>query len=355
MEGPTRSVNPPLRLDRVSARGHRLTSVTSILYIGGTGTISAACVRRSVSLGHRVAVLNRGSARRPLPPEVELIEADIRDAGSVRTAIGDRRFDVVAEFLAFTPDHVATDLDLFEGRTGQYVFISSASAYEKPPRRLPVVESTPLRNPFWQYSRDKIACEDVLVAAHRDRGLPVTIIRPSHTYDERLLPTLGGWTDIARMRAGRPVIVHGDGTSLWTITHSDDFAVAFTGLLGNPAAIGDAFTITGTHAPTWNQIYDWLADAAGVDSPDLVHVASDTIASFAPDLGPGLLGDKAHSMVFDSSKVTELVPGFRTTVTFDEGARRILAYYDANPEAQRVDDGLDAAFDRIAAHARSAG
>jgi nucleoside-diphosphate-sugar epimerase len=329
--------------------------VTSILYIGGTGTISAACVRRSVALGHDVAVLNRGSARRPIPPEAELIEADIRDAAAVRAALGGRRFDVVAEFLAFTPDHIATDLELFEGRTGQYVFISSASAYEKPPRRVPVTESTPLRNPYWQYSRDKIACEDVLVAAHRERGLPVTVVRPSHTYDERLLPTLGGWTDIARMRAGRPVIVHGDGTSLWTITHSDDFAVAFTGLVANPAAIGEAFTITGTHAPTWNQIYGWLAEAAGVADPDIVHVASDTIAAFAPDLGPGLIGDKAHSMLFDVSKVTELVPEFRTTITFDEGARRILAHYDADPGARRVDEDRDALFDRIAAHARSAG
>lgn len=329
--------------------------MTSILYIGGTGTISAACVRRSVALGHDVAVLNRGSARRPIPPEAELIEADIRDAAAVRAALGSRRFDVVAEFLAFTPDHIASDLELFEGRTGQYVFISSASAYEKPPRRVPVTESTPLRNPYWQYSRDKIACEDVLVAAHRERGLPVTIIRPSHTYDERLLPTLGGWTDIARMRAGRPVIVHGDGTSLWTITHSDDFAVAFTGLVANPAAIGEAFTITGTHAPTWNQIYGWLAEAAGVADPDIVHVASETIAAFAPDLGPGLIGDKAHSMLFDVSKVTELVPEFRTTITFDEGARRILAHYDADPGARRVDEDRNALFDRIAAHARSAG
>jgi nucleoside-diphosphate-sugar epimerase len=329
--------------------------VTSILYIGGTGTISAACVRRSVARGDEVTVLNRGTARRPLPDEVEVVQADVRDGDAVRSALQGRQFDVVAEFLAFTPDHVAADLELFEGRTGQYVFISSASAYEKPPRRVPVTESTPLRNPFWAYSRDKIACEDVLVAAHRERGLPVTIVRPSHTYDERLLPTLGGWTDIARMREGRPVIVHGDGTTQWTITHSDDFAVAFTALLANPAAIGDSFTITGTHAPTWNQIYGWLADAAGVAEPDLVHVASETIAAFAPDLGPTLIGDKAHSMVFDNSKVTALAPEFRTTITFDEGARRILAHYDAHPEDQRVDADRDAVFDRIAAHARTAG
>jgi len=312
-------------------------------------------MRRSVERGHDVTVLNRGTGRRPLPEGVRLIEADVRDPASVRGALGGAEFDVVADFVAFTPEHVHTDLELFEGHTGQYVFISSASAYEKPPRRMPVTESTPLRNPFWQYSRDKIACEDVLVAAHRERGLPVTIVRPSHTYDERRLPTLGGWTDIARMRAGRPVIVHGDGTSLWTITHSDDFAVAFTGLLGNPAAIGEAFTITGSHAPSWNQIYGWLAQAAGVSEPDIVHVASDTIAAFAPALGRTLIGDKAHSMLFDDSKVTALVPEFRTTITFDEGARRILAYYDAHAEEQRVDAELDAVFDRIAAHARSAG
>jgi nucleoside-diphosphate-sugar epimerase len=328
--------------------------MASILYLGGTGTISAACVRRSLEIGHDVTVLNRGSGRRSLPEGVRSIEADLSDRESVRDAIGDREFDVVAQFLAYRPADVLADLEQFEGRTGQYVFISSASAYEKPPRRLPVTESTPLRNPFWQYSRDKIACEDVLVAAHRERALPVTIVRPSHTYDHKLLPTIGGWTDIARMRAGRPVVIHGDGTSLWTITHSDDFAVAFAGLLANPAAIGDAFTITGSHAPTWNQIYGWLADAAGVRHPDFVHVASETIAAFAPELGPTLIGDKAHSVVFDNAKVTALVPEFRTTITFDEGARRIIGHYDAHPEEQIVDDGRDALFDRLAAFARSA-
>ncbi|WP_137843937.1 NAD-dependent epimerase/dehydratase family protein [Microbacterium sp. 2FI] len=326
-----------------------------VLYIGGTGTISAACVRRSVEAGDDVTVLNRGSARRPLPDGVREIVADVRDAVAVREATRDAEYDAVAEFLAFTPEHVQQDVDLFQGRTGQYVFISSASAYEKPPRSLPVTESTPLRNPFWQYSRDKIACEDLLVSAHRERGLPITIIRPSHTYDERMIPTIGGWTDIARMRAGKPVVIHGDGTSLWTLTHADDFAVAFTGLLANPAAVGDAFTITGSHAPTWNRIYGWLADAAGVAEPDFVHVASDTIAAFAPELGPTLIGDKAHSVTFDTAKVTALVPEFRTTITFDEGARRILAHYDAHPDAQRIDEGRDALFDRIAAFARSAG
>lgn len=326
-----------------------------VLFIGGTGTISAACVRAAIDAGHEVSVLNRGSGRRPLPPEVREIVGDIRDEDATRAALGGASFDVVADFLSFTPEHVATALRLVEGRTGQYIFISSASAYDKPPRHLPVTESTPLRNPFWKYSRDKIACEDVLVGAYRDRGLPVTIVRPSHTYDHALLPTMGGWTDIARMRAGRPVVVHGDGTSLWTLTHSDDFAVAFTGLLGAPEAIGEAYTITGDHVPTWDQIYGWLARAAGVAEPRLVHIASETIAAFRPDLGPGLVGDKAHSMVFDNAKIRALVPEFRTTVTFDEGARRILNHYDANPGLQIVDAELDAAFDRMVEHADSAG
>ena len=326
-----------------------------LLFLGGTGTISTACVRAAVAAGHDVTVLTRGSRDRDLPPEVRRLTGDVRDAESIRAAIGDERFDVVADFLSFVPEHVATVLSAVEGRTGQYVYISSASAYEKPPRYLPVTESTPLRNPFWRYSRDKIACEQLLVDAHRSRALPVTIVRPSHTYDETKIPTIGGWTDIARLRAGKPVVVHGDGTSLWAITHADDFAVAFTGILGNPAAIGDAFTITGTHAPSWNQIYGWLADAAGVTDPRFVHVASETIAAWAPDLGPTLLGDKAHSVVFDVSKVTRLVPGFRTTVTFDEGARRIVAFYDAHPDQQRVDTELDAAFDAMIAHADRAG
>lgn len=328
--------------------------MTSILYLGGTGTISAACVRRSIERGHDVTVVNRGSGRRRLPDAVTVVSADIHDAAALKAALVGREFDAVADFLSFSPADVARNLGVFEGRTGQYVFISSASAYQKPPARLPITEQTPLENPFWQYSRDKIACEDLLFSAYRERSLPVTVVRPSHTYDEQSIPTMGGWTDIARMREGRPVIVHGDGTSLWTITHSDDFAVAFTGLVGRSEAIGEAYTITGSHAPTWNQIYGWLADAAGVEAPELVHVASDTIAALAPELGPTLLGDKAHSIVFDTSKVQSLVPEFRTTITFDEGARRILAHYDSHPEAQIVDPERDAQFDRLAAHARAA-
>ncbi len=329
--------------------------MTSILYLGGTGTISAACVRRSVERGQDVTVVNRGSARRALPDGVTVVSADIHDAAALTSALGGREFDTVADFLSFTPSDLERNLGVFEGHTGQYVFISSASAYQKPPARLPITEQTPLENPFWQYSRDKIACEELLFGAHRERGLPVTVVRPSHTYDEQSIPTLGGWTDIARMRAGRPVIVHGDGTSLWTITHSDDFAVAFTGLVGRSEAIGEAYTITGSHAPTWNQVYGWLADAAGVSAPELVHVASDAIAALAPEIGPTLLGDKAHSIVFDNSKVQAMVAEFATTITFDEGARRILSYYDSHPEAQVIDADRDEQFDRLAAYAAAAG
>ncbi|MFD7308224.1 NAD-dependent epimerase/dehydratase family protein [Promicromonospora sp. NPDC059942] len=326
----------------------------SILFIGGSGIISHASVARAARLGHRVTVLNRGrSSIRTVPSEVETLVADANDAEAVATALRGREFDVVAQFRAFGPEHVARDVAQFAGRTGQYVFISSASAYQTPPSRLPVRESTPLRNPFWQYSRDKIACEDLLVREYRENGFPATIVRPSHTYDRTVLPTSGGWTDVARMRAGKPVVVHGDGTSLWTITHTEDFAVGFVGLLGHPLAVGDTFHITGTHAPTWDQIYTWLAEAAGVRSPDLVHVASETIARALPDLGPGLVGDKAHSMVFDISKVRTLVPEFGTTITYDIGAEEQISWFDGHPEAQVVDAGLDAAFDRLAAHARS--
>ena len=319
-----------------------------VLFLGGTGIISTASVRLAVERGHRVTVLNRGqTSSRTVPDEVEHLVGDVSDPASVDAAVGGREFDVVAQFRAFTPDTVRSDIDRFTGRTGQYVFISSASAYQKPPASIPVTESTPLKNPFWQYSRDKIACEDVLVAADRNDDFPMTIVRPSHTYDESLIPTTGGWTDIARMRAGKPVVVHGDGTTPWTLTHSDDFAVGFVGLFGRPEALGNAYTITGESAPTWNQVYTWLGRAAGVE-PQLVHVASERIARELPDIGAGLVGDKAHAMLFDTTKLRRLVPEFTTTVPYAEGARRQIAWYDAHPEAQVVDEQLDAAFDRLA-------
>jgi len=327
----------------------------TILFIGGTGVISSACVERAVAGGADVTVLNRGTTSlRPLAAGARLLTADARDPASVREALKDRQFDVVADFVAFTPDHVRTDIELFGGgRTGQYVFVSSASAYQTPAGRLPITESTPLRNPFWQYSRDKIACEDVLVAAYRDGGFPVTIVRPSHTYDRTKVPTTGGWTDIARMRRGDPVVIHGDGSSLWTLTHHTDFAKAFVGLLGHPAAIGDSFTITSDEAPSWTQVYATLARAAGAAGAELeaVYVPSTTIAALNAEVGASLLGDKAHSSVFDNSKVKALVPGYVATTPFWRGAAEIVDWYDAHPEQAVVDGRLDALFDQLVAGA----
>ncbi|WP_344487443.1 SDR family oxidoreductase [Glycomyces endophyticus] len=322
----------------------------SVLFIGGTGRISTSCVREAVAQGLDVTVLNRGrTSERAVPDGAEVLTADAGDPAAVRAVLGDRTFDAVVNWVVFTPEQVRRDIELFAGRTGQYLFISSASAYQTPPSHLPVTESTPLRNPFWQYSRDKIECEDILTAAYREDGFPATIVRPSHTYDETLLPFDGGWTVVERMRAGKPVVVHGDGTSLWTITHARDFAVGFTGLLGKEAAVGEAFHITGDEAPTWNQIFLHVAAAAGVDEPVLVHVPSDAIAAADPDWGPGLLGDKAHSMVFDNTKIKTLVPEFgRRTTPYKLGAREVVAWYDAHPEHRTVDAERDKVMDWLA-------
>ena len=245
------------------------------------------------------------------------------------------------------------DIELFRDRAGQYIFISSASAYQKPLASLPITESTPLDNPFWAYSRAKIACEERLMRAYREDKFPITIVRPSHTYDRTRVPLLGQYTDIDRMRKGKKVIVHGDGTSLWVLTHHEDFAKGFVGLLGNNHAIGHAFHITSDEVITWNQIYTLLAHAAGVE-PQLVHVPSDLIAAFDPEVGASLLGDKAHSVIFDNSKIKRIVPGFTATIPFSRGAEEVIAWFDANPERQVVDEGDNALLDRIIAAYESA-
>jgi nucleoside-diphosphate-sugar epimerase len=320
-----------------------------VLFIGGSGVISSACARVAVASGIDLYVLNRGqSSTRPLPPGVRELRADVRNPASVRDVLKDLDFDSVVDWVAFTPEHVSTDIDLFRGRTGQYVFISTASAYQTPPSRLPVTESTPLRNPFWQYSRDKIACEDMLVRAYRDEGFPATIVRPSHTYDKTKVPLSGGWTALARMLAGKPVIVHGDGTSLWTVTHHDDFARGFVPLLGHPRTLGEAFHITADDFLTWDQIAYALASALGVTAR-IVHVPSDAIAAADPDLGAGLLGDKAHSMVFDNSKLRSLVPGWHAVIPFERGAREIASWYREDPSRQVVDEHMDTLMDKLAA------
>jgi nucleoside-diphosphate-sugar epimerase len=318
-----------------------------VLFIGGSGIISSACSRHAVERGLDLYVLNRGvSTDRPLPPEATMLRGDIRDAASVKQALGELEFDAVVDWVAFTPEHIRTDIELFTGRTGQFVFISSASAYQTPPARLPVLESTPLRNPHWQYSRDKIACEDLLVAAYREDGFPATIVRPSHTYDRTLVPFDGGWTPLGRMRAGREIVVHGDGTSLWTLTHHTDFARGFVPLLGHPRTIGEAFHITGDDVLTWDEIALELGAALGV-APRIVHVPSDAIAAEDPEWGAGMLGDKAHSLYFDNAKLRSVVPDFVATIPFHVGAREIVAWHDEDPARQVVDARLDAIMDRL--------
>jgi nucleoside-diphosphate-sugar epimerase len=320
-----------------------------VLFIGGSGVISSACSRVAVDSGIELFVLNRGhSTIRPLPPGVTMLRADIRDPRTVRDEIKGLAFDAVADWVAFTPEHVRNDIELFRGRTGQYVFISSASAYQTPPSRMPVTESTPLRNPFLPYSRDKIACEDLLVRVYRDEGFPATIVRPSHTYDKTLVPFHGGWTVPGRMLAGKPVVVHGDGTSLWTMTHHEDFARAFVPLLGHSRTLGEAIHITSDDVLSWDQIARTLAAALGVTAR-LVHVPSDAIAAADPEWGASLLGDKAHSMVFDNAKLRGLVPGWRAVIPFERGVREIVEWYLADPARQVTDASLDALMDKLAA------
>jgi nucleoside-diphosphate-sugar epimerase len=318
----------------------------NVLFVGGTGTISFACAQRAISQGMNVYLLTRGTNRQPMPAGAHPLTADIADHAGVRRALADRTFDVVVDWMAFTADDVARDLSLFARITGQYVFISSASAYQTPPQTLPIRESTPLSNPFWAYSRAKIECERRLMDAHRESGFPVTIVRPSHTYDERMVPFDGGWTAMERMRSGTPVVVPGDGTSLWTMTHSRDFASGFVGLLGREGAIGEVFHITADVPMTWNHIYLTMAAAAGVRA-ELVHVASEAIAAVHQDWGAALLGDKAHSMIFDNTKIKTLVPEFEVRIPFEVGAREIVEWHDADPSRKRRDPTIDAAMDKL--------
>ena len=325
-----------------------MTALTA-LFIGGNGIISSACSALAIERGIDLTLLNRGTDS--TRPPIEGARSIIGDADDLASAkLGE--YDVVVNFRSFLPSSVASDIELFAGRTAQYVYISSASAYQKPVSRLPITESTPLRNPWWQYSRDKIASEDLLVAAYRSDGFPATIVRPSHTYDRTLIPLEGGWTQLDRMRRGEPIVVHGDGTSLWTLTHNTDFAKAFVGLLGNARAVGDTFQITSDEVHTWDAIATLLADALGV-TPQIVHVASETIARSIPDWGPGLLGDKAHSVVFDNTKVRGLVPDYVATTPFWKGAREIVDWHLGSPERQEIDADLNASLDALVAAARA--
>ena len=328
------------------------------LFIGGTGTISTAVVNRLVNELHwEVWLLNRGNRADAAPQGVHQIIADIRDEAAVAEKLKDLSFDTVCEFIGFHVEDVERDVRLFEGKTRQYIYISSASAYHKPAASPVITEGTTLANPHWQYSRDKIACEAYLMKAYRESGFPVTIVRPSHTYDERSVPLgvhgkNGFWQVIRRMQQGKPVIIHGDGSSLWTLTSSSDFAIGFTGLMGNRHAIGEAFHITGDETLTWDQIYATVADALGVEL-NAVHVSSEYLAAvgkrYGYDFEGSLIGDKAVSVIFDNSKLKRVVPDMRTTVRFDQGVRMSLDYILSHPECQREDPEFDAWCDRVIA------
>lgn len=326
-----------------------------ILIIGGTGTISTAISKLLLTdENNELYLVNRNNRNDILSSNVHVIQADANNEEELKAKIGDMTFDAVCDFIAFVPAQVERDYRIFAGKTKQYVFISSASAYQKPLSDYRVNEATPLANPYWQYSRDKIACEDFLMKMYRENGFPVTIVRPSHTYDERSVPLgvhgkNGSWQVIKRIMEGKPVIIHGDGTSLWTMTHNSDFAKAFVGLLGNIHALGEAVQITSDETLTWNQIYKAIADHLGVELKPY-YVPSDFLAAVSDyDFTGGLIGDKANSVAFDNSKLHRLVPGFSATKRFDQGVAEVIDYVLAHPEYQKEDKEFDEWCDKVIA------
>ena len=318
-----------------------------VLFVGGTGIISTTVSRQAIAAGFELYLLNRG-VRGANPPGGHSLKADINHPDEVRGALNGLQFDVVINWIAYTPQDVERDLALFKGRVGQYIFISSASAYQKPPEHYLITEETPLHNPYWNYARDKIACESRLMRAFNEEEFPVTIVRPSLTYDSNFPVAIGsdGYTIADRLKKGRPIIVHGDGSSLWVVTHAEDFGWGFLGLVGNPRAIGHAFHITSDEVLTWNQIYTTIAEELGVTA-NLVHVPSDFIARAAPDLAGTLLGDKTWSVVFDNTKIKSFVPEFEAEIPFRAGIRRTLDWFNEDELRQSVDEESNDQIDRI--------
>jgi nucleoside-diphosphate-sugar epimerase len=324
-----------------------------ILFIGGTGIISSACSNLGVARGHELFLVNRSiSKKAPIPGGATVLQADVyTEEARLAELLADHYFDAVVDYLAYHPNDIERDLRLFRGRTDQFVFISSASAYQKPVRNYLITEETPLENPYWEYSRNKIACEERLMYAHREEGFPVTLVRPSHTYGQTQIPFgvsswMHPWTVVDRMKRGQKVIVPGDGTSLWVLTWNEDFAKGLLGLLGHQKAIGEAFQITSDEVLTWDQIHLEAYRALGL-KPNLIHIPSDLIAMYdTPSLG-SLVGDKANSVVFDNSKIKRFVPDFSCEVKWVEGLRRSLAWFESHPGFQTIDHEMDALWDRI--------
>lgn len=323
-----------------------------ILMIGGTGTISTAITQQLAETEHELFLLNRGNKTEEIPNNVVTIVADMNDEEDVRSKLNDMSFDVVCEFIGFIPEQLERDYRLFKNKTKQYVYISSASAYHKPVKDYRISEATTLANPYWEYSRNKIACEEYLMKIYREEGFPITIVRPSHTYGLRSVPVgvhgnNGSWQVLKRMLEGKPVIIHGDGTSLWTLTYNEDFARGFIGLLGNPHAIGEAFQITSDESVTWTQIYKIIADCLGVELKPY-YVASDFLAAISDyDLAGSLLGDKANTVVFDNSKLKKAVPGFTATVRTEQGLRKTVEYILSHKELQIADEEFDSWCDKV--------
>jgi len=326
------------------------------LFIGGTGNISGACSQLALARGFDLTILSRGLRNHSSLSGATYINADINKQQDVKAKLKGKHFDVVVNYIAYTPEEVKRDIQLFSGICDQYIFISSASAYQKPPTHPVITESTPLVNPYWDYSRDKIACEELLMKAHREKGFPVTIVRPSHTYETVIPVAIGSWEDftiIERMRRGGTVIIHGDGTSLWTITHSQDFAKGFVGLMGNMQSIGHSFHITSDELLNWNQIYQAVAEAAGAELKAL-HISTDFICREADKIGQewmrgNLLGDKANSAIFDNTKIKRFVPDYVATIPFREGIKKTVQWFDAHPERIRIDDENNRLMDAILA------
>jgi nucleoside-diphosphate-sugar epimerase len=318
------------------------------LFIGGTGIISSACSDLAIEKGIELYHLNRGNSShiRPVHQGVIQLTSNVRDFQQTSKVLEGLAFDVVVDWISFLPEQLENNLKLFAGKTKQFLFISSASAYQTPPQKLPVTEETPLENPFWEYSRNKIACEEFLKLNAHKYGMKFTIVRPSHTYDKTLLPFDGGYTVVKRMIDGIPVVVLGDGTSIWTLTHHKDFAVGLVGLLDNPKAIDEIFHITSDEWLTWNQIYMIVGKAFGV-VPKLIHIPSEVIARYHKEMGDGLLGDKSHSMIFDNSKIKAAVPEFNCKIPFSEGINDVANWYKSNESPKVVDKEIDDVFDKM--------